>query len=303
MTIIIATCDRPDRLVFALACVGRAMDKSGHDHRVIVVDNGQKASARQAISACKCPVDYLQSEPYNKSAALNRGIDVSESDWLVFTDDDTLPEPDWLVNAWKCIGDLGVKFMGARVDADFSAGSVPSWLRPGRSGRVPRGPAIVTYQPSSKSGALGPADAVPLGSNMFVHRSIFAKCGTFDESLWRRCGKAALGCEDAEFGMRVRSAGEKIGYCHEAVVRHPVYPERVSVSAHLRWAFLNGMRERLLFAETGLGYRYLAKRTALSVMRCGVSLLRGDTAGAVCDLMNLAQAVGEARTRKRTNTS
>ena len=327
-TIIIATCDRPDRLVFALATVIKAINVSGEDHRIIVVDNGVKLSARKVTSECDYHVDYLESEPYNKTVALNAGINAAKTDWLVFTDDDTLPDKNWLREGEKFLNESGSRLFGGRVisgrgvgarrgeqggvkgemrgeslSADYADGDdgrggnarLPGWLRAGRSGRVPRGPAVVTYEPMSESGVLGAKTAVPLGANFFVHQSVFEKCGNYDEQLWQSCGAVALGCEDAEFSMRVRTAGEKIGYCHEAVVVHPVYPERISVKEHLRWAYRNGVRETILFKGERLSMMRLLKCAVITGMKAVVSVLQRDSAGAVCDLMSVAQALGVKR--------
>ncbi len=70
------------------------------------------------------------------------------------------------------------------------------------------GGAYVGYEPRPASGLLDARSMVPLGANFFAMRRLFAEHGGYDEQLWDRCGKAALGVEDAEMGMRIRARGE-----------------------------------------------------------------------------------------------
>lgn len=298
-SIIIATCDRAERLDTALAAIVASIGLSGRDHSVIVVDNGRGASGEGAANGCERPVTYLRSRPHNKSAALNRGIAAAETEWLAFTDDDAVPARDWLSEGAKYIEAHDFSAVGGRVISDPIGAQLPVWLKDSVTDRVPRGPALVSYEPMAQSGSLAGETPVPLGSNMFVRKEIFGKHGGYDESLWDRCGDAALGCEDAEFGMRIRAAGEVIGYCAEAVVSHPVYPERVSIREHLRWAYRNGIREAVLFEEERLSLCRAMRCAAASAVRSGLRVMKRDPGGAVCEMMAAAQAMGQCAGRRR----
>ncbi|MDD4869218.1 MAG: glycosyltransferase [Kiritimatiellae bacterium] len=286
-SIIVATCDRPERLIRTLGAIRAAMDETGLGHQVIVADNGGVAYAKEVVALFRresgLDVQYVESVPQNKSKALNTGIARATAEWLAFTDDDCLPDHEWLVNASKCVENSGWKVFGGRVLPGEYEGNLPLWLRPGRSGRIPKGGVFVRYCPFSSSGVLESSSPVPFGANFFVMRQVMEKYGGYDEKLWDICGKAALGVEDAELGIRLRNSKETIGYCHEALVIHPVNIERYSIRSHLRFSYYYGWRDPIVFFQSGRPFLELYRLKAIAVLGFGslADAVLGDFAGMV----------------------
>jgi GT2 family glycosyltransferase len=272
-------------------------------HVLVVVDNDPRYLAEPVIkehhSTSGAQVIYLRSEPRNKSAALNAGIAAAPTEWLAFTDDDTEPDPDWLLRAGEYLMTTGVRVAGGRVIPGPVEGRIPPWLVAGASGRLPHGGVFVHYEPMSASGILKSSDPIPYGANVFVHKSVFELYGGYDEVLWRLCGKAALGVDDGEFGVRIQIAGEPIGYCHEALVVHPIHLERASVGEHLRIAYRYGWRDPLVFYNPRRSmvewfrFRQIVK-LSIGAFRDG---LKGDRAGAVANLVDVAKNAGTLASR------
>lgn len=294
-TVIIATAGRPERLAVCLSRVRDATARAGNGHRVIVVDNDPAYSAgecvRQAVAGGWTDLVYLRSAPRNKALALNEGIRAARTDWLAFTDDDTLPEAAWLENAGTFIQQNGGRVFGGRILAGQPERPLPYWLRPGRSGLVPQIGVVVEYDPMPASGLMGAAGAAPFGANVFVKREIFENLGGYDEPLWDLCrARWPLGSEDSEFGYRLRTAGEPIGYCREAVVIHPVNHDRCSLGLHFTCAYDEGWRRPLIFyqADRPLFQPYLARMAAVHAFRAAGALVRADVA---CALFHLVEAV------------
>ncbi|MDA0576682.1 MAG: glycosyltransferase, partial [Verrucomicrobia bacterium] len=229
ITVIIATCNRPDRLANALAAVRIAIEAAGGEHHVIVADNGTARPARAVTEefarTAGFPVAHVSTPPLNKAAALNAGIRAARTEWLAFTDDDCLPDRGWLAAGSAYAATAGVNLFSGRLQAAPVDFALPRWLPAGHD-VLPWSPAFVDFAPLASSGVLNDRERVPFGANIFVRKWVFDTYGPYDEPLWQRCGSAALGSEDAEFAMRVRARGEAIGYCAEALVMHPVYPER-----------------------------------------------------------------------------
>jgi glycosyltransferase involved in cell wall biosynthesis len=299
-SIIIATCGRPDRLAKTLECIRVCVERAGDGHEVLVVDNGDDRAADEVVKkfagVSGVNIRYLQSGPGNKAKALNLGIANAKNDWLAFTDDDTLPDPGWLDQAARYQSATGLDIFGGRVTAEPEKGfTLPRWLRAGQSGRVPRGPAIVDFDPLLQDGILAGNIQVPLGSNIFVHKRVFEACDGYDEELWRRCGSAALGCEDAEFSMRVRKRGIQVGYCRESIVVHPIYRDRATIRNHWVWAWRFGRREPVLFHEEISPKKSFHQLIRLPVtgMQGMAHLVGGDSAAFVCDMMTIARVLGE----------
>src|SRR5262249_42038975 len=81
--------------------------------------------------------------------------------------------------------------------------------------------------------------------------------GLFRTDLGVNGDKHTITCDDTEFGERLIRAGEKIVYCPNAVVFHPVDPKRATKKYFLSWYYYDG---RSLTRAMGLpeeGVRYL----------------------------------------------
>ena len=291
-------------MIRALGATGEAVKASGRDDRIIVVDNTAAHIAESVVGGfaedTTAKVVYLQSEPGSKSAALNAGIRASDTEWLAFTDDDCLPDRDWLVQARRYIGQTRVNVLSGRLEPGQVDFRLPRWLRDGAEAALPWSPAFARYKPLAESGILGPDARVPFGANFFVRRDVFDRCGNYDEALWKQCGFAALGCEDAEFGIRVRKHGESIGYCAEALVIHPVYPERATLRYYLRHVYHAGIREPV-FAEHGrtAPMPYLFKSMCFGAVRSAWQTVWNHPTASVRELMAAVRDAGEIRGRIR----
>lgn len=298
-TVIIATAGRPQRLATCLAHVREAMTFARGQHRVIVVDNDPAYSAaecvREAVRGGWQEIAYLRSAPRNKALALNEGIRAAQTDWLAFTDDDTLPDASWLVKAEAYRESNAVRVFGGRIVAGKIERQLPFWLRPGRSGLVPQIGVFVEYDPLPSSGLLGTAGAAPFGANVFVRRDVFESLGGYDEALWELCRtRWPLGSEDSEFGYRLRTVGEPIGYCREALVVHPVNYDRCSLALHFARAYSEGWRQPLIFfsAARPVLQPYLARLAARSVLRAVGALCRADVPGALHHFVETVRLIG-----------
>ena len=299
-SVIIATCNRPDRLAKAMTAVGESIQRIASGGQLVVADNGPDRPARQVTEAfaltAPFTVTYIQTAPYSKAAALNAGIAAADGDWLAFTDDDCVPDPDWLASAAVYCQDAGCQIFSGRLQASPVNFKLPCWLPEGSGKGLPWSPAFVDYAPLPGDGQLSATERVPFGANIFVHKQIFERYGGYDEALWNRCGEAALGSEDAEFAMRVRDAGEVIGYCAGALVRHPVYPERTTMRYYLRHIYHAGLREPLFSDPDQPASRlYLTKTMVGSLLRCGGWWLRAKPVRAMDALMNAVRDWGEIR--------
>lgn len=296
-SVIIATCDRPDQLTASLEAVRNAAKRAASSIQLIIADNGDRISCDKAVSLFRersgLDVQYIKSEPCNKSKALNAGIEHADSDWLAFTDDDCLPDSEWLVNAWKCAETSGWRAFGGRVQPG-QAEHLPAWLKGGRSGRVPNGGVFVHYDPLSASGLLQGTTAVPFGANFFIRKDVIREYGGYDEMLWNICGKAALGVEDAEIGVRLRNRGEPIGYCREALVIHPVNVERYGIISHLRFSYNYGWRDPIVFFQPGRSFFewFRVKAITLHGIRSVLDAFSGDYAGMVQGWAEIARHCG-----------
>ncbi len=198
VSVVIPTCRRNDLLRRCLNAV-LAQSLPAPCFEVIVIDDGGDGSACELVQAMaqalpEGPVLRCASTQHRRgpAAARNLGWHMAVGEVIAFTDDDTIPSPDWL------LGGLGA-------------------LRPGLaavSGRVvvpTRGP-LTDFERMTK----GLEHGEFVTANAFVRRSTLFHLGGFDERF-RRAWR-----EDSDLQFRILAAGGRIGRAEGAVVKHPV---------------------------------------------------------------------------------
>jgi hypothetical protein len=201
------------------------------------------------------------------AAARNLGWRGTDADWVVFLDDDVVPDADW---ADRLAADLAA--------ADPDVGGVQGRLRvPQPAGRRPTDWERVTA-------AL--ADGEWLTADMAYRRVALEQAGGFDERLPRAFR------EDSELAYRVRRAGWRLTR-GERTVTHPVRPESRWVSVRTQRgnaddALLHRMygpawRDRLGLPP-GRRSRHVAV-TAAAVLAAGLALAGRPRPAAVAALV------------------
>jgi GT2 family glycosyltransferase len=195
-----------------------AQDPPGVDWEVLVLDNGSTdgtaAWMRERFGAER-RLRFLES-PVNLGfcAGNNRLVEAADGDAVVFLNNDTRPEPDWLavlVDALASAPPDVAAVSGKIVDweggrLDFARGVMTfdghafqlDFRRPLRQARVP---------------ASGEELLFACGGNMIVRRDSFLAAGGFDESYF-----AYL--EDVDLGWRLWQGGERVVFTPYAVVHH-----------------------------------------------------------------------------------
>ena len=96
-SVIVPTYNRPGQLeacLTALAALRYAVDR----FEVIVVDDGSAEPVDTAVALFRnrLNVSVVRQENSGPAAARNRGVEHAGGAWLAFTDDDCLPNADWL---------------------------------------------------------------------------------------------------------------------------------------------------------------------------------------------------------------
>lgn len=249
----------------------------------------EQFSARTGVAAT-----YLRTEPRNKAKALNAGIAAADTEWLAFTDDDCLPDAQWLARAREFAAVSGARVFGGRIVVGEPDKPLPRALKPSRFGREHGSGIFVKYCPLPGSGMLQRGRSAPLGANVFVEKAVFGDHGGYDEALWKLCGRAALGSEDGEFGIRLAKVGEPIGYCHEAIVVHPLYSDRFSLVARMKCVYRFGWRDAIIDPDdhVPLFQWYLIRMLARQLSVAARDLLMGDLPGATSVFVGCAMPVG-----------
>ena len=231
VSVVIATYERRALL---LRCVDALLAQTlpPSQYEIVIVDDGSSRGAREQVLAAlatrrrlrRAPTLRFLWMPANRgpAAARNCGILAARGDVVAFTDDDTVPRPDWL--------QAGLAAIAAGADAVAGAVDVPL-------------PAVPT---DYERDAAGLSNAGFVTANAFVRRDLLAAIGGFDERF--RCAWR----EDTDLCFRLRASGAIVRASHAARVLHPVRPARwgVSVAQQRKVMF-----DALLYKKFPQGYR------------------------------------------------
>ena len=136
---------------------------------VIVVDNGSDDDTPVVLENMKdrLPLVTLSEPTPGKNRALNRGLDVSRGRLYVFTDNDIIPDPQWLEelqvasSRWP-----DATIFGGLIEPLFPA-NAPDWSK-NREG--PLKSAYGWYVQDQNEGYM---ELLPYGANMAVRASVF----------------------------------------------------------------------------------------------------------------------------------
>jgi len=212
LSVVIPTYRRPALIVRCLeALVAQRLDAAAFE--VIVVDDGRTADTEAAVEGVARAhpahaIRYLRPQGgQGPAAARNAGWHAARAPVVAFTDDDTVPAPDWLGAAERVL-DPGVVAVAGRV-------VVPAPNAP------VNGVAAAPTDHELMTRGLESAEFVT--ANAFVRRSALIEVGGFDERFkraWR---------EDSDLQFSLLDKG-RIVRCEQAVVEHPVRAEAWGVS-------------------------------------------------------------------------
>lgn len=182
---------------------------------ITVVDNGSTDGSADEIASRFPDVKIIRlRQNRGFTGGLHAATSESTADFVIFLNNDAVPEPDWFLSLVKAIEQAPVDIVsvagkiidleGARID--FIGGVLTFDGHAFQDGfRMPLG-----------SRAEPPAGAellFPCGGNMISRRQLLTKIGGFDDDYF-----AYL--EDVDFGWRAWIAGYRVTYEPGAVVRH-----------------------------------------------------------------------------------
>jgi glycosyltransferase involved in cell wall biosynthesis len=231
VSVVIATYERADLL---LRCIDALLAQTLPAARfeIIVVDDGSSRATRERVMAeltqrrrmRRAPTLRFLWLPLNRgpAAARNHGILAARGAVIAFTDDDTVPDTNWL--------EAGLVAISHGADAIAGAVDVPL-------------PAVPT---DYERDAAGLSNAGFVTSNCFVRRHLLCAVGGFDERF--RCAWR----EDTDLCFRLRASGAIVRASHAARVLHPVRPARWGVSLAQQRKV---MFDALLYKKFPEGYR------------------------------------------------
>lgn len=175
---------------------------------IIIIDNNSSDNTKSVIhdfaKTCRYELIYGHCSDPGLSNARNSGIQKSNGEWIVFTDDDCYLDKDYFSQFAK------------EVDVNefqFGSGQI-KLFDPEDDPRI----AKLTLKRRTLIPAFQFIQAgVVQGANMFFHRSVFDKTGFFNPLMG---AGTPFACEDIEMACRASLAGFRGAQIPELIVHH-----------------------------------------------------------------------------------
>ena len=279
-TVIVCTYNRCKSLEDTLRAMQQQVVPPDISWELIVVDNNSSDGTQALVAEWQTRLPGLRyqfEERQGLSYARNRGIEAANGALLLFTDDDVIPESDWVATVVRAMKLHGCDGLGGYI-APLWEETPPPWLTDKFHGFLAirmdnHGPRLLEAE-----------DDPPFGANMAFRREVFSRLGGFDVNRGHK-GKVLAGGEEWDLFARLRDSGGKVVYIPAARVHHKVEAFRLNKRYFRRWRYQNsrniGETQGVPGARTLLGIPpYLIAQTVKSGLRTvwGYVLLPSDEA-------------------------
>lgn len=250
--------------------------------KLIVVNNGSTDETAAVLGqfAARLPLVVLEEPVAGKNRALNRAIPHFDGDLIVFTDDDVIPDEDWLCQMWNAAERLPEFTMfGGRIQARWPQPADVEYFAQRRL-------LLALYTVTDPELAEGPIEPDLIGGpNMAVRAFVFAKGHRFDEAIGPDGNSNYAMGSETSFTRELAMAGYRGCFVPAARVQHIVRPHQLERSWMLKRASRLGRGEFRANCQRGaahaaphvLGYpRWLLPKLLKLGMRRLTSRCRRD---------------------------
>ena len=192
-SVIILTYHRNRQLSQCLDClVSKNQEIVEHRYEIIVSDDGYESTAAEMIKRDYPHVKWVKGPRQGIAANRNNGAKYAKGEWIVFTDDDCLPQRGWLREIEKYIAEHEyVSVIEGRITEPVSAKET----------------AFTQIFSNDKGGNY-------FTGNLAFKTAFFKALDGYDEDFKKQC-------EDMEMGFRIQKSNCLTGFCHTAIVIHP----------------------------------------------------------------------------------
>ena len=193
-TVVIPTYQRREALGECLSCLAHyfnpeVQERLGFQVEVIVSDDGREDAVKSLLMSHYPWCSYVAGPKLGPAVNRNHGAKQASGDWIVFTDDDCLPQPGWLEVYAASAGDCDVM--------------------EGRTSALGQRTRVDEECPINETGGF------LWSCNFAIKRDLFFQMGGFNEDF------PAAAMEDVELNVRVNKAGLACKFVDDAVVLHP----------------------------------------------------------------------------------
>ncbi len=224
-SIIVCTYNRDKYLYSALQCIAENGYPTDAYEIVLVnnmsTDNTESECQRFQNDYPTVEFRYFVETQQGLSFARNRGIKESRGEILLFLDDDSYIQPNYLINLQHQLETFpNADAFGGKIDPVFESGEPPKWLSKWNYSwvsAIDMGDKVCPFE----------GKAFPIGANMGISKTMLSKIGVFNTELGRS-KKNLMGGEEKDLFERIRQQGGNIYYFPDVVVQHVIPPSRTT---------------------------------------------------------------------------
>jgi glycosyltransferase involved in cell wall biosynthesis len=166
---------------------------------LITVNDGSKDGTKRILESFKDQLILINQENRGPAAARNAGARAASGDIIVFTDSDTIPQPNWLINLYRVFKNENVKACAGSYCIANSESSLSRIIQ-----------SEIEFRYKSFNKMIRFAGTY----NLAVTREVFHQTGGFDEAYRQASG------EDNDFCYKIGKTGNMIRFVEEAKVAH-----------------------------------------------------------------------------------
>lgn len=244
LSVLMATHNGSDTIARTLAAMAELEPPNG-GWKLVVVNNASTDDTESQILKFqgRLPLDYVVEPRLGKPNAMNAALKRAEGDFVVMTDDDVLPDRNWLVE-WRRVADSypEITVFGGAITPEFEA-PPPRWLPVGDYSM------FFAATPDRAEGEIPPDDVFGahcdvFGPNLAVRRAAIDDQAMFDRGFF--AGPHGLMGEDTDFVRRLAARGYKVGFAPKARVRHIVQQQQTTWRWILRRCYRHGKYTRAM---------------------------------------------------------
>lgn len=241
----------------------------GFTWEIVIVDNGSTDGTAALIRRyqSRLPLSLVNEPVPGKNRALKRGLAGIQAAFIVMTDDDAVPAPNFLQAWWETAQRApDYDLFGGRIEPDFPA-PPPDWLK-----HAYRLCAILFAKSDLPEGAMAALHIS--GPNMAIRRRVLDAGITFDETIGPNGADPnyPMGSE-TDFCYRAARAGHRAYFARDPLVRHIVRPHQMEPGFWRSRLHRNGRgAARILLAERATRFRTWALWTVLAASQAALWL-------------------------------
>lgn len=210
-TVAVCTRDRTEDLKKCLDALVKLPDRG---QEIIVVDNAPSTPDTKNLVAEYPGVRYVLEEKKGLNNARNRAMEEASHEVVAFTDDDAVPEPDWLDHLLQNFGQpqvMAVTGLTMPLELETPAQEMFEKYSPFNKGFNRRVFSAASMNPLA-TGRVG------AGANMALRKKLLQLVGPFDPAL--DAGTATQSGGDHEYFACILAHGYKIVYDPSALSWH-----------------------------------------------------------------------------------